>query len=76
MRRQRFGAFGRATDTEDCLFLNVFSPGDRDDRPRRSRRSPRPASPPITGARAGIRCAGKRDRHPITERSITGILAV
>jgi para-nitrobenzyl esterase len=32
---QRFGAFGRATDTEDCLFLNVFTPnerpGDRDD---------------------------------------------
>jgi para-nitrobenzyl esterase len=26
---QPFGAFGRATDTENCLFLNVFTPNNR-----------------------------------------------
>jgi len=72
---QPAGAFGRATDTEDCLFLNVFTPNDRHGN-HAGDRSGRDARPVMLWIHGGALVTGESDDYDATQLVAQGDVIV
>jgi para-nitrobenzyl esterase len=72
---QAAGPFGLASDTEDCLFLNVYSPNDEHGRFERDEHG-RHKSPVMVWIHGGALVVGESDDYDPTDLVNQGVIVV